>query len=138
MDKVAVSLQVFFAEPFWVGIVERVTEGKLSVCRIVFGPEPKDYEIYRYVAEQYYRLQFSPAVEALERERHVNPKRMQKEVRKAVLNVGTSTKSQQALKLQQEQQKTVRKTRSKMEREEEKDRLFELKQQKRKEKHKGR
>lgn len=42
-----------------------------------------------------------------------------------------------SLKLQQEQNKLVRKERSKMEREAESDRLFELKQQKKKEKHKG-
>ena len=50
---------------------------------------------------------------------------------------GIGTKSQQVLKLQQEQNKLVRKERSKMEREAESDRLFELKQQKKKEKHKG-
>ena len=57
--------------------------------------------------------------------------------KKQTLENGIGTKSQQALKLQQEQNKLERKERSKMEREEESDRLFELKQQKKKEKHKG-
>lgn len=67
-----------------------------------------------------------------------NPKRIQREVHKQVENIGIGTKSQQALKLQQEQLKTERKTMSRKQREEEKERKFELKQQKRKEKHRGR
>ena len=67
-----------------------------------------------------------------------NPKRVQREVHKQVQNTGIGTKSQQALKLQQEQRKTERRTVSREQRETEKQRQFELKQQKRKEKHKGR
>ena len=54
-----------------------------------------------------------------------------------IVEKGIGTKSQQALKLQQEQNKLVRKERSKKEREEESDRMFEMKQQKKKEKHRG-
>ncbi len=67
-----------------------------------------------------------------------NPKRVQREVRKQVENVGISTSSQQVLKLQQEQLKTERKAVSREQREAEKERKFELKQQKRKQKHRGR
>ena len=67
-----------------------------------------------------------------------NPKRIQREVRKQVQNTGIGTKSQQALKLKQEQFKTERKAVSREKREAEKQRQFELKQQKRKEKHRGR
>ena len=58
-------------------------------------------------------------------------------MRKQVQNIGIGTKSQQALKLQQEQLKTERKIVSREQREAEKQRQFELKQQKRKEKHRG-
>ena len=67
-----------------------------------------------------------------------NPKRVQREVQKQVQNTGIGTRSQQALKLQQEQLKTERKAVSREQREAEKQRQFELKQQKRKEKHRGR
>ena len=67
-----------------------------------------------------------------------NPKQVQREVRKQIQNTGIGTKSQQALKLQQEQLKTERKIVSREQREAEKQRQFELKQQKRKEKHRGR
>ena len=62
MDKVSGKLTVFFEEPFWVGVFERVSGGSLSVCKVTFGAEPKDYEIYEFVLKNYYRLRFSPAV----------------------------------------------------------------------------
>lgn len=138
MDRVSGRLTVFFEEPFWVGVFERISECRLSVCRIVFGAEPKDYEVYDFVLKNYYRLRFSPAVAADVREAGRNPKRIQREVRKQVQNTGVGTKSQQALKLQQEQWKTERKAAGRKRREAEKERLFELKQQKKKEKHRGR
>lgn len=138
MDKVSGKLTVFFEEPFWVGVFERVSDGKLSVCKVTFGAEPKDYEIYDFVLKKYYCLRFSPAVAIDVKEAGRNPKRVQREVRKQVQNIGIGTKSQQALKLQQEQLKSERKIASWKQREAEKQRLFKLKQQKRKEKHRGR
>ena len=138
MDKVSGKLTVFFEEPFWVGVFDCVSDGKLSVCKVTFGAEPKDYEIYDFVLKNYYRLRFSPAVATNVNETGRNPKRVQREVRKQLQNAGIGTKSQQALKLQQEQLKTERKTVSREQREAEKQRQFELKQQKRKEKHRGR
>ncbi len=139
MDKVSGRLHVFFAEPFWVGIFERVSDGKLSVCKITFGAEPKDYEVQEFVLKNYYNLRFSPSVVAeKESKERINPKRLQREVRKQVSNIGIGTKSQLALKLQQEQGKSERKNRSRDQKEAEKQFQFVLKQQKRKEKHKGR
>lgn len=126
MDKVSGKLTVFFEEPFWVGVFERVSEGKLSVCKATFGAEPKDYEIYDFVLKNYYRLRFSPAVATDVKEVGRNPKRVQREVRKQVQNTGIGTKSQQALKLQQEQLKTERKTVSREQREAEKQREFDF------------
>ncbi len=120
------------------GVFERVSGGKLSVCKVTFGAETKDYEIYEFVLKEYYQLRFSPAVETAVREAGRNPKRVKQEVRKQVQNIGIGTKSQQALKLQQEQLKTERKAMSRERREVERQRQFELKQQKRKEKHRGR
>ena len=138
MDKVSVKLTVFFAEPFWIGVFERISEGKLSVCKITFGAEPKDYEVYAFILKNYDQLRFSQAVAADVKESGRNPKRVQREVHKQVQNTGIGTKSQQALKLQQEQRKTERRTVGREQREAEKQRQFELKQQKKKEKHRGR
>lgn len=138
MGKVSVKLTVFFEDPFWIGVIERISEGGLSVCKVTFGAEPKDYEVLDFLLRNYDQLRFSPAVAAVVKEAVRNPKRIQREVHKQVQNTGIGTKSQQALKLQQEQIKTERKTVSREQREAEKQRQFELKQQKRKEKHKGR
>ena len=105
-------LTVFFEEPFWVGIFERVENGKLSVSKVTFGTEPKDYEIWEFVLKEYDRLQFSPSVEVTEKELTKNPKKLQREIHKQMLDRGVGTKSQQALKLQQEQRKQQRKSKS--------------------------
>ena len=99
MDKVSGRLTVFFEEPFWIGVFERISEGKLSVCKVTFGAEPKDYEVYDFVLRNYYRLKFSPAVATDVKETGRNPKRIRREVRKQVQNTGIGTKSQQALQL---------------------------------------
>ena len=138
MDKVSIKVTVFFEMPFWVGVFEQISQEKLSVCKVTFKTEPKDYEVYHFILKNYYRLHFSLAVATDVKEAGRNPKRVQREVRKQVQNTGIGTKSQQALKLQQEQLKTERKAVSREQREAEKQLQFELKQQKRKEKHRGR
>ncbi len=139
MDKVSGRLIVFFEAPFWVGVFENESSGKLSACKITFGAEPKDYEIHSFILKNYYELRFSPSVvtEKEEKER-INPKRLQREVKKQVDNIGVRTKSQLALKLQQELGKMERKSRSREQKEAVKQFQYELKQQKKKEKHKGR
>jgi hypothetical protein len=139
MDKVAVILQVFFEEPFWIGICERVEDNQLSACKIMFGAEPKDYELEEYVLVNWNRLSFSPATEAITKQMdHMNPKRQQREVKKQMTHIGIGTKSQQALQLQHEENKLIRMTRSRQMKEAEEERLYAIKEQKRKEKHKGR
>ena len=137
MKKCNGRLTVFFEDPFWVGIFERIEDGKLSAAKVTFGAEPKDYEVKEYVDRYYFCLKFSPAVNAEIKDARINPKRAVREAKKQTMESGIGTKSQQALKLQQEENKLIRKERSRKEREEENDRLFELKQQKKKEKHKG-
>ena len=137
MDRVSGKLTIYFENPFWVGVFERIENRKLSVAKVTFGVEPKDYDVLEFVNRNYYHLQFSPAVETVVKDTKKNPKRAQRDAKKQTMETGIGTKSQQALKLQQEQNKLARKKRSKKEREEESDRLFEMKQQKKKEKHKG-
>ncbi len=137
MDETVGKLSVFFEDPFWVGVFEITQNGELSVAKVTFGAEPKDYEVFEFVLKHYYHLQFSSAVKVTVKEKHTNPKRMQREAKKQMADTGIGTKSQQALKLQHEQFKTERKIKSREQRLAEEQRLFELKQQKKKEKHKG-
>ena len=138
MDKVVGKLTVYFEDPFWVGIFERIDDGKLSAAKVTFGAEPKDYVIQEFADRHYYNLNFSPSVEVTIRQDAVNPKRRQREARKQSRVSGIGTKSQLALKLQQEENKLERKVISREIKEAEKQRKFELKRQKRKEKHRGR
>ena len=137
MDRASGKLTVFFEEPFWVGVFERVSDGQMSVCKITFGAEPKDYEVLEFILSQYYKLKFSPAVEVEVRKTADNPKRRQRDAHKQVQNSGIGTKSQQALQMKLEGMKTQQKLISKEQKEAEKQRQFDLKQQKRKEKHRG-
>ena len=137
MDKTSGKLTVYFEEPFWVGAFERIEDGKLSVAKVTFGTEPKDYEVQQYIQKYYASLKFSPAVDTVVRDIKRNPKRMQCEAKRQMQETGIGTKSQQALKLQQEQNKQERKIRSREKKEAEDQRMFEMKQQKKREKHKG-
>lgn len=137
MDKVNGKLTVYFEDPFWVGVFERIENGKLTVAKVTFGAEPKDYEVQEYVQKYYFSLKFSPAVDTVVKDIKRNPKRMQREAKKQMQETGIGTKSQQALKLQQEQNKQERKVRNREKKEADELRMFELKQQKKREKHRG-
>ena len=131
------SLTVFFEEPFWVGVFERIKDGKLSVCKVTFGAEPKDYDILVFVLYHYYELVFSPSVEIETRQAADNPKRRLRNARKHLENTGVGTKAQQALQRQREEMKTERRQISREERDAEAQRRFEMKQAKKKEKKRG-
>jgi hypothetical protein len=45
MGKASGKLTVYFEEPFWVGVFERIQDGKLSVAKVTFGAEPRDNEV---------------------------------------------------------------------------------------------
>lgn len=132
------KLTVFFEEPFWVGVYERTSGKKLEAARVVFGAEPKDYEVYEFFLKNWSRLLFSPPVEGERTAPQTeNPKRMQREARRALTQSGTGTKAQQALQLLRESNAQERKVRTREQRNAEAERKFELRQQKRKEKHRG-
>lgn len=133
-----ISLTVFFEAPFWVGVFERIDERTLSVCKVTFGAEPKDYEVWEFILKHYYALKFSPPVEAQIRKSADNPKRRHRNARKQLQRTGVGTKSQQALQMQLEQNKQERKAKSREQKQTEAERRFVLKQQKKKEKHRGR
>ena len=130
-------LTVFHDDPFWVGVFERTISGSLSVCKVTCGADCNDFEVYEYLLEHYRELEFSPAVETEVRKTADNPKRRQREASRQLAAYGIGTKSQQALQMQREMQKTERKQITRAEREAEEKRRFALKQEKRKEKHRG-
>ena len=131
------KLTIYFDEPFWAGVFEETDGGKLSVCKVTFGAEPTDAEIYEFIIKHYYHLRFSAPVKAKIKQKADNPKRRQRNAHKQLEKTGIGTKSQQALQKQYEENKIERRQKSREQREAEKQRQFELKQQKRREKHRG-
>ena len=136
-SRIESKLTIYFEDPFWVGVFEELDGDKLSVCKAVFGVEPTDAEIYEFILRHYFHLRFSVPIKTEIRQKADNPKRRQRNARKQLENTGIGTKSQQALKKQYEENKIKRKQLSREQIEAEKQRQFELKKHKRKEKHRG-
>ena len=131
-------LTILFDDPFWIGLYEREDDTEYSVCRIVFGAEPRDQEVYAYLLEHWRTLRFSPPRPGADRpDAPKSPKRRQREARRMTQAAGIGTKAQQALKLQQEQGKQARLTHTRQQREAEAERKFQLRQMRRKEKRRG-
>lgn len=138
MKKISGKLTVFFENPFWVGIFENFENDNLSVCKVTFGSEPKEYEIYDFILKKFYNLRFSNEMKSNFREKAKNPKRRQREIKKELQNKKFLKKSEEILKLQYEENKKERKVKTKQEKKLEKQRKFLLKQEKKKKKHRGR
>ena len=133
------TLTVYHDGQFWVGTFERVENGKLSACRIVFGAEPSNEEIQQFVCEQWNGLHFTEPIAADEPPKAAsNPKRRQREAARELAHRGPSTKAQQALAEEREAIAQQRKTDARELHEQERQRQFELRQEKRKQKHRGR
>ena len=138
MRKISGKLTVFFENPFWVGIFENFENDNLSVCKVTFGSEPKEYEIYDFILKKFYNLRFSNEMKSNFGEKAKNPKRRQREIKKELQSKKFLKKSEEILKLQYEENKKERKVKTKIEKELEKQKKFLLKQEKKKKKHKGR
>lgn len=135
---ISIKLTVYFEDPFWVGVFERCEEDNLFATKVFFGSEPKDYEIYEFVLSKFQSVHFSNSVK-LENvtEKRINPKRMQKKLKKEIQCNGVGTKSQQALKLKQESRKIEKKIISKSNADRLENEKFVKRQLKKKEKKKG-
>ena len=134
MRKIGASstLTVYHDGQFWVGTFERVGDGKLSACRVVFGAEPSSEEILETICKRWNRLRFSaPIASSAPPKAAANPKRRQREAARELRQRGPSTKAQQALA---EQCKAEGRERREQERQE----RFERHREKRKQKHRGR
>jgi hypothetical protein len=137
-----VRLTVYFDGQFWVGVFEEEDAGGLLVARHVFGAEPSDIRILDLVQRGMPALRRGAAGlseaegRALERAR-VNPKRLAREAAAAMSHRGVSTRSQEALKKQQEERKTEAQARSREDREREREMKRELARRKALKKHRG-
>lgn len=142
MNETKAKLTVFFEDPFWVAVYER-WEGCGSIvgcraCKITFGAEPSDMQVWEMLLAGFHRFRFSPAVQGdMPASRPRNPKRAQRAAKDELDRRGPGTKAQQALALQREAGKAAGKARSRQEKERDRQRRFDLRQEKRRAKHRG-
>ena len=107
--------------------IQESGKSQIQLIEILKDEANKKYEVQEYIQKCYFSLKFSPVIETVVKNIKRNPKRMQREAKKQMLEIGIGTKSQQALKLQQEQNKQERKEKSRKKKEAEEQRMFELK-----------
>ena len=137
--RVSSTLTVYHDGQFWVGMFERVEEGRLSACRIVFGAEPSAEEIQQLVCERWTELRFTEPIGCDEAPKvSQNPKRRQREAARELERRGPSTKAQQALSEAREAVALERRADSRERHEQEQRERFEKRQEKRKRKRRGR
>lgn len=134
-----IRLTVLFEDPFWVGVFEVEECEFYKVSKVTFGAEPKDVEVLNFILRDYYKLNF---LEQKEKEKeclktHINPKRLQKKIKKQLQCNEIGTKAQIALKKQHETNKMEQRKLNREKAEIEEKIKFEKKRIKRKEKHRG-
>ena len=135
--SVSSTLTVYHDGQFWVGLAEHVEGGRYGVARIVFGAEPSDEEILRFVVSKWAKLSFF-GDEATETSKPAkNPKRRAREASKALKQPAMGTKAQQALANQRETMKRESVRVRKQRHAEKADARFEQRKLKRKQKHRG-
>ena len=133
-----IKLTVFYEDPFWVGVFEKTCDGMYEASRVVFGSEPKDYEVYDFILQNFYKIRFSTPIPGEQApEVRINPKRLQRQIKREVVDKGAGTKAQMAIKLQIEAGKQQRQKLSKAHKEAIEEEKFEMRQLKKKEKKKG-
>lgn len=135
--SVSSTLTVYHDGQFWVGLAEHVEGGRYGVARIVFGAEPSDEEILRFVVSKWAKLSFFGDDPSEASEPAKNPKRRAREAAKALKRPAVSTKAQQALSNQRETMKRESAHARSQRRADETDARFEQRKLKRKQKHRG-
>ena len=135
--SVSSTLTVYHDGQFWVGLAEHVEDGRYGVARIVFGAEPSDEEIQKFVTSKWEKFSFFGGELAEASKPAKNPKRRAREAAKALRQPAMSTKAQQAFANQREVMKRASARARSQRRAEEADTRFEQRKLKRKQKHRG-
>lgn len=134
---------VTFDEPFWVALFECFIEGTYSVAKeVISTSEPTVSELSLFFEKlDWQRLHYTQPKEDNTRKLKVSFKRQQRLARKSTENCEFKyafTKAQQELKKQSKIDHKEKKKQYKLQLEENKERKFQLRQAKKKQKHKGR
>lgn len=102
------TMSIYFDDPFWVGVLEVDTDGKVRAVKHTFGAEPTEPEIYEFLLKHgcdlLERAERAAAADSttLAAPRINNPKRLAREA--ARIEPRPSTAAQDAIRLEREQQ----------------------------------
>ena len=133
----SMTVTVFFEDPFYVGWVEHCEDSRLTVAKIVFGAEPSDAEVWRFLLQHMDSLRFSPPVDGVKPFAIAsNPKRRQRQAAQATTRF-LGTKAQQALSLAHAEAKQEHRQQCRAHREAEEERKLEIRIAKKKARHRG-
>lgn len=135
--SVSSTLTVYHDGQFWVGLAEHVEDGRYGTVRIVFGAEPSNEEILRFVVNKWAKLSFFGHDPTEASKSAKNPKRRAREAAKALKRPAMSTKAQQALAAQREAMERESAQARSQRRADEAETRFEQRKLKRKQKHRG-
>jgi|694.fasta_scaffold17074_7 hypothetical protein len=136
-----IKATIFFDKRYWIGAFERTDKEGYAVARHIFGAEPSDAEIYEFVLNHYGDLKFGELKEVTVQIQRMNPKRVQREVRRHMKEMRDTTRpstlAQDYMREEIEKKKKEKKRVSSAEKQAYKDSQFAIKQEKKKQKQRG-
>ena len=135
--SVSSTLTVYHDGQFWVGLAERVEDGRYGVARIVFGAKPSNEEILQFITGKWAKLAFFGDDPTEARKPAKSPKRRAREASRALKQPEMGTKAQQALANQRGAMKRESVRARSQRRADEAEARFEQRKLKRKRKHRG-
>lgn len=135
--SVSSTLTVYHDGQFWVGLAEHVEDGRHGAARIVFGAEPSNEKILRFVVGKWEKFSFFGSKPAEASKPAKSPKRRAREAAKTLKRPAVSTKAQQTLAAQREAMKRESAQARSQRRADEAEARFEQRKLKRKQKHRG-
>ena len=140
------KMTVYFDGGFWYALLE-YQDKKLcyQAFRYSFGKEPKDKEVFDFInrrLSQWMRRQEELGLVIDEPDKSmshksINPKRMQREVSRQMKKPALSSKAQRAMQASYELLKKKKKASKRQQKQEYKEKQFQLKQEKRRQKKRG-
>ena len=138
---ITIKATIFFDQRFWMGTFERTDKKGYTIARHIFGSEPTDSEVYDFVLQHYHELKFGELKEFKLQIKRMNPKRIQREVRREMAKLKKtmmpSTFAQNYVREELERKKKEKKCQSRAEKQARQDKQFQIRQNKKKAKHRG-
>lgn len=137
----AIKVTIFPKDLLWIGTFERTDKKGYALAKHVFGKEPTDPEVYEFVLNHFNLLNFGEPQPFELKIKRLNPKRLKRmvhrEMEKLKATARPATIAQDFMRLETEKNKKEKRTTKKKTKEENKEKNFILKQEKKKQKHRG-